>query len=123
MAWLTQDQHYGEGFYSLQVNSQAHPKRLSLALPVYLPVSLPPPVSQDTVLTLEAVTEYSRVGSRAVLNQDINIRYRSKGSLRRAQLSQSRPVATPIQVRVRQVAPLLWSCLPAPLDVYLFLPR
>ncbi|XP_034396896.1 complement C5 isoform X2 [Cyclopterus lumpus] len=70
LSWLTQDQHYGEGFYSMQ----------------------------DTVLTLEAVTEYSRVVPRAVLNQDINVRYRRKGALGRVQLSQSRPVATPIQV-------------------------
>ncbi|XP_044053377.1 complement C5 [Siniperca chuatsi] len=70
LSWLTQDQHYGEGFYSIQ----------------------------DTVLTLEAVTEYSRVLPRAVLSQDINIRYRKKGPLGRVQLSQSRPVATPIQV-------------------------
>uniref|UniRef100_A0A3P8U9M4 Alpha-2-macroglobulin bait region domain-containing protein n=1 Tax=Amphiprion percula TaxID=161767 RepID=A0A3P8U9M4_AMPPE len=71
LSWLTQDQHYGEGFYSVQ----------------------------DTALTLEALSEYSKVVSRAILNQDINVRYRSKGSLGRVQLSQSRPVATPIQVR------------------------
>nr|XP_046242467.1 complement C5 isoform X2 [Scatophagus argus] len=70
LSWLTQDQHYGEGFYSIQ----------------------------DTVLTLEALTEYSRVVPRAVLSQDINVRYNRKGLLRRVQLSQSRPVATPIQV-------------------------
>uniref|UniRef100_A0A3Q1GK75 Complement C5 n=1 Tax=Acanthochromis polyacanthus TaxID=80966 RepID=A0A3Q1GK75_9TELE len=70
LSWLTQDQHYGEGFFSVQ----------------------------DTALTLEALSEYSKVVSRAVLNQDINIRYRSKGSLGQVQLSQSRPVATPIQV-------------------------
>ncbi|XP_074495756.1 complement C5-like [Sebastes fasciatus] len=70
LSWLTQDQHYGEGFYSVQ----------------------------DTVLTLEAVTEYSRVVPRAVLDQDINVRYGRKGALGRVQLSQSRPVATPIQV-------------------------
>ncbi|XP_008299098.1 complement C5 [Stegastes partitus] len=70
LSWLTQDQHYGEGFYS----------------------------AQDTALTLEALREYSKVVSRAVLNQDINIRYSLKGSLDRVQLSQSRPVATPIQV-------------------------
>ncbi|XP_029283794.1 complement C5-like [Cottoperca gobio] len=70
LSWLTQDQHYGEGFYSIQ----------------------------DTVLTLEAVTEYSRVVLRAVLNQDINVRYGRKGPLGRVNLSQSRPVATPIQV-------------------------
>ncbi|XP_026199541.1 complement C5 [Anabas testudineus] len=70
VAWLTQDQHYGEGFYSIQ----------------------------DTVLTLEALTEYSRTIPRAVLSQDINIRYRRKGPLKEVQISQSRPVATPIQV-------------------------
>ncbi|XP_040010542.1 complement C5-like [Xiphias gladius] len=70
LSWLTQDQHYGEGFYSIQ----------------------------DTVLTLEALTEYSRTVNRAVLNQDINIRYRRKGAIGRVQLGQSRPVATPIQV-------------------------
>ncbi|KAK9521964.1 hypothetical protein VZT92_018466 [Zoarces viviparus] len=70
LSWLTQDQHYGEGFYSIQ----------------------------DTHLTLEAVTEYSKVVPRAVLNQDINVRYSRKGSLGRVQLSQSQPVATPIQV-------------------------
>ncbi|XP_070689559.1 complement C5 [Pempheris klunzingeri] len=70
LSWLTQDQHYGEGFYSIQ----------------------------DTVMTLEALTEYSRVVPRAVLNQDINVRYKRKGALRRVQLSQRQPVASPIQV-------------------------
>ncbi|XP_068167986.1 complement C5 [Antennarius striatus] len=70
LTWLTQDQHYGEGFYSLQ----------------------------ETVLTLEAVTEYSRVVPRTVLNQEINIIYRKKGQLGNFHLTQSRPVATPIQV-------------------------
>ncbi|KAM7390973.1 hypothetical protein PAMP_021696 [Pampus punctatissimus] len=70
LSWLTQDQRYGEGFYSVQ----------------------------DTVLTLEAMTEYSRVTPRAVLSQDINLRYSRKGELGRVLLSQSRPVATPIQV-------------------------
>ncbi|KAF1388978.1 hypothetical protein PFLUV_G00068530 [Perca fluviatilis] len=70
LAWLTQDQRYGQGFYSIQ----------------------------DTALTLEALTEYSRVVPRAVLNQVINIRYSKKGTLKQVQLSQSRPVATPIMV-------------------------
>uniref|UniRef100_UPI003AAF040E complement C5 n=1 Tax=Centroberyx gerrardi TaxID=166262 RepID=UPI003AAF040E len=70
LTWLTQDQHYGEGFYS----------------------------TQDTVLTLEAVTEYSRVVPLAVLDLDINVRYNRKGSLGQVSLSQTRPVATPIQV-------------------------
>ncbi|XP_041643759.1 complement C5 isoform X2 [Cheilinus undulatus] len=70
LTWLTQDQHYGEGFFSVQ----------------------------DTVMTLEAVTEYSRIVPRAVLSQDINIRFGRTGELKRVQLTQSRPVATPIQV-------------------------
>ncbi|XP_019741202.1 complement C5 [Hippocampus comes] len=70
VSWLTQDQHYGQGFYSVQ----------------------------DTVLTLEALTEYSRVIPRAVLDQDINVRYGRKGTLARVHLTPSRPVATPIQV-------------------------
>ncbi|XP_035021114.1 complement C5 isoform X2 [Hippoglossus stenolepis] len=70
LSWLTQDQHYGEGFYSVQ----------------------------DTVLTLEAVTEYWKTLPRAVLSQDINIDYSRKGALARVRLSQTRPVATPIQV-------------------------
>ncbi|KAF7650015.1 hypothetical protein LDENG_00132840 [Lucifuga dentata] len=68
--WLTQDQNYGEGFYS----------------------------TQDVVLTLEAVTAYSSVVSRAVLSMDINVRYNRKGTLAQVTLTQRRPVATPIQV-------------------------
>ncbi|XP_057687194.1 complement C5 [Corythoichthys intestinalis] len=70
VSWLTQDQHYGEGFYSMP----------------------------DAVLTLEALTEYSRVVPRAVLDQDITVRYRHKGTLAQVHLSTIRPVATPIQV-------------------------
>lgn len=55
---------------------------------------------QDTALTLEALTEYSKLGPRAALSQDINIRYRTKGPIRKVQLSQSRPVVSPIQVRL-----------------------
>ncbi|XP_020505432.2 complement C5 [Labrus bergylta] len=75
LSWLTQDQHYGEGFYS----------------------------TQDTVLTLEAVTEYSRVIPRAVLSQHINIRFGRTGELKKVELSQSRPVATPIQVKKDEI--------------------
>lgn len=74
------------------------------ALPCNLSLSLSVPlsVSQDTVLTLEAITEYSRIAPRAVLNQEINIRYRRKGLLDRVQLTKSLPMASR-QVRVRQV--------------------
>ncbi|CAF94607.1 unnamed protein product [Tetraodon nigroviridis] len=70
LTWLTQDHQYGGAFYS----------------------------GQDTALTLEALTEYSRVVPRAALSLDISVRYSRKGPLGRVQLSQSRPVATPIQV-------------------------
>ncbi|KAM6930938.1 complement C5 [Xenentodon cancila] len=70
LAWLTQDQHYGEGFYTIQ----------------------------DTVMTLEALTEYSRVIPKTVLNQDITIQYTRKGPVKRVSLSQSRPVASPIEI-------------------------
>lgn len=70
LTWLTQDQHYGEGFYS----------------------------TQDIVLTLEAVSQYSMVTRRASLNLDISVRYNRKGPLAQVILNQRRPVITPIQV-------------------------
>ncbi|KAL6115010.1 c5 [Pungitius sinensis] len=70
LSWLTQDQHYGGGFYTMQ----------------------------DTALTLEAVTEYSKAVTRAVLHQDILVRYSRKGELGQVHLSRSKPVATPIPV-------------------------
>uniref|UniRef100_A0A3B3X3F7 Anaphylatoxin-like domain-containing protein n=1 Tax=Poecilia mexicana TaxID=48701 RepID=A0A3B3X3F7_9TELE len=71
VSWLTQDQHYGEGFYSIK----------------------------DMVLTLEALTEYSKVVPKAVLNQDIRIRNSRQEELSQVQLSRSHPVAPPLQVR------------------------
>lgn len=53
-------------------------------------------------MTLEAITEYSRIATQAVLNQEINIRYRRKGLLDRIQLTKSLPMVSR-QVRVRQV--------------------
>lgn len=53
-------------------------------------------------MTLEAITEYSRIATQAVLNQEINIRYRRKGLLDRVQLIKSLPMVSR-QVRVRQV--------------------
>ncbi|PWA14828.1 hypothetical protein CCH79_00020214 [Gambusia affinis] len=70
VSWLTQDQHYEEGFYSIK----------------------------DMVLTLEALTEYSKVVPKAALNQDINIRDSRQEVLSRVQLSRSRPVAPPLQI-------------------------
>ncbi|XP_077378953.1 complement C5 isoform X2 [Festucalex cinctus] len=70
VSWLTQDQHRAQGFHSLQA----------------------------TVLTLEALTEYGRVVTRAELDQHINVGYVRKETLARVQLGPRRPVATPIQV-------------------------
>ncbi|KAM9701196.1 complement C5-like [Menidia menidia] len=70
LAWLTQDQHYGQGFFSMR----------------------------DAMLTLEAVTMYSRTVPRAHLSQDINIRYSRKGLLQQVRLTQTRPVATPLEI-------------------------
>uniref|UniRef100_A0A3B3X8U0 Anaphylatoxin-like domain-containing protein n=1 Tax=Poecilia mexicana TaxID=48701 RepID=A0A3B3X8U0_9TELE len=70
VSWLTQDQHYGEGFYSIK----------------------------DMVLTLEALTEYSKVVPKAVLNQDIRIRNSRQEELSQVQLSRSHPVAPPLQI-------------------------
>uniref|UniRef100_A0A665VU64 Anaphylatoxin-like domain-containing protein n=1 Tax=Echeneis naucrates TaxID=173247 RepID=A0A665VU64_ECHNA len=70
IAWLTNDQHYGEAFYS----------------------------KQDTVLTLEALTEYSKTISRATLDQPIQIHYGKYGELRQVHLTQTMPVSSPIQV-------------------------
>ncbi|XP_030581729.1 complement C5-like [Archocentrus centrarchus] len=70
LSWLTQDQHYGEGFYSVQ----------------------------DIFLTLEALTEYSKVVSRAAVSQDIRISYGTKGILGQVHINQSRPVASPLQI-------------------------
>ncbi|XP_047448971.1 complement C5 [Mugil cephalus] len=70
LSWLTQDQHYGQGFYSVQ----------------------------DLALSLEAATEYSSLVSRAVLDQDIIISYKRKGRLGNVIINQTHPVATPIMV-------------------------
>ncbi|XP_072243255.1 complement C5 [Leuresthes tenuis] len=70
LSWLTQDQHYGEGFFSMT----------------------------DAMLTLEALTEYTKVIPRAFLNQEINIRYSRKGQLKQVQLSQTRPVSSPLEI-------------------------
>ncbi|KAM9391787.1 complement C5 [Pholidichthys leucotaenia] len=70
LAWLTQDQHYGQGIFSIQ----------------------------DIVLTLEALTEYRVLASRSALDQEISIRYQKKGSLGTFHLTQSRPVARPVMV-------------------------
>lgn len=59
-------------------------------------------VSQDTVITLEATTEYGRKIPRTFLDQWINVDYRRKGALARLHLNKTLPVAS-MEVRVRQV--------------------
>ena len=51
---------------------------------------------QDTVLTLEALTEYSLKMARAELNQDISVS--GKDINARVQLRENLPVVPPIQV-------------------------
>uniref|UniRef100_A0A8P4G2F4 Complement component 5 n=1 Tax=Dicentrarchus labrax TaxID=13489 RepID=A0A8P4G2F4_DICLA len=72
LSWLTQDQHYGQGFYSIQ----------------------------DTVLTMEAVTEYSGVVTRSALNQQISVHNQKTGEEKRVQLSQTgRTVVSPMEMK------------------------
>ncbi|XP_060739297.1 complement C5 [Tachysurus vachellii] len=68
--WLTDDQRYGGGFHS----------------------------TQDTVLTLEALTKYSIIVRRAALQMEVDVSYRKKGSISRVILTQSNPVGKPIEL-------------------------
>ncbi|XP_046698377.1 complement C5 [Silurus meridionalis] len=62
--WLTEDQRYGGGFHS----------------------------TQDTILTLEALTKYSILSHRAALQMEIDVSYRKKGRISRVSLTQTKPV-------------------------------
>ncbi|XP_067294105.1 complement C5 [Pseudorasbora parva] len=68
--WLTQDQRYGGGIHS----------------------------TQDSILTLEALTKYSLLISKATLNMVVDIEYKTKGGISRIELTQQKPVAKPIDV-------------------------
>lgn len=57
-------------------------------------------VSQDTVMTLEAITEYGRKIPRTLLDQWVNVDYSRKGALARVHLSKTVPVVS-MEVRVR----------------------
>uniref|UniRef100_A0A3P9H4Z3 Complement C5 n=1 Tax=Oryzias latipes TaxID=8090 RepID=A0A3P9H4Z3_ORYLA len=70
LSWLTQDQYYGDGFFS----------------------------STDMVLTLEALTEYKKLIPRTELDQQINIRYNRKGEVKRVALNRRQPVVAPIEI-------------------------
>lgn len=117
MTWLTQDQHYGEGFYSVQANRYTHThthtqertkeRKKDEMIDVTLTFNLS--VSQDTVLTLEAVTEYSKVIPRTVLNQWINLDYVRRGNLGRVHLNKTIPVVS-MKVRVRPALRHTYSC-------------
>uniref|UniRef100_A0A8C7CM82 Complement component 5 n=1 Tax=Oncorhynchus kisutch TaxID=8019 RepID=A0A8C7CM82_ONCKI len=70
--WLTQDQRYGGGFHS----------------------------TQDTILTLEALTEYSRVVKYTKLDLLIEASYiKTREHLGNIVLTQKKPVGKPIEVR------------------------
>ncbi|KAA0716325.1 Complement C5 C3 and PZP-like alpha-2-macroglobulin domain-containing protein 4 [Triplophysa tibetana] len=68
--WLSQDQRYGGGVHS----------------------------TQDTILTLEALSWYSLLGKRAALDMQVNVEYRTKGDIAIIKLTQQKPVATPVEV-------------------------
>uniref|UniRef100_A0A4W5LFM7 Complement C5 n=1 Tax=Hucho hucho TaxID=62062 RepID=A0A4W5LFM7_9TELE len=70
--WLTQDQRYGGGFHS----------------------------TQDTILTLEALTEYSKVVKYSKLDLLIEASYiKTREQLGKIVLTQKKPVGKPIKVR------------------------
>uniref|UniRef100_A0A9J8B7N0 Complement component 5 n=1 Tax=Cyprinus carpio carpio TaxID=630221 RepID=A0A9J8B7N0_CYPCA len=68
--WLTQDQRYGRGVHS----------------------------TQDSILTLEALTKYSIIARQATLDMVVNIEYKTKGDISRIRLTQQMPVHKPIDV-------------------------
>ncbi|XP_043096088.1 complement C5 [Puntigrus tetrazona] len=68
--WLTQDQRYGGGVHS----------------------------TQDSILTLEAITKYSILASQATLDMVVDIEYKTKGDISRIRLTQQKPVHKPIEM-------------------------
>ncbi|XP_076854617.1 complement C5 [Brachyhypopomus gauderio] len=68
--WLTQDQRYGGGFHS----------------------------TQDTILTLEALTKYRITAQSAFLQMQVDVSYRKKGDIADIYLSQKNPVGKPIEI-------------------------
>ncbi|XP_052411898.1 complement C5 isoform X2 [Carassius gibelio] len=68
--WLTQDQRYGGGIYS----------------------------TQDSILSLEALTKYSILASKATLDMVVDIEYKTRGNISRIRLTQQVPVHKPIEV-------------------------
>ncbi|MGH0153906.1 UNVERIFIED_CONTAM: hypothetical protein FKN15_061885 [Acipenser sinensis] len=70
VSWLSDEQRYGGGFYS----------------------------TQDTVIALEALTEYTLLAKRSSLDMVINAAYRRQGDLQRFELTQAKPLAKPVEV-------------------------
>ncbi|XP_063051612.1 complement C5 [Engraulis encrasicolus] len=70
LAWITQDQRYGGGFYS----------------------------TQDTILCLEALAKHSVMTKDANLEMDIKAQYRTKGDLGYISLTENRPLGKSITV-------------------------
>ncbi|XP_026068098.1 complement C5-like [Carassius auratus] len=68
--WLTQDQRYGGGIYS----------------------------TQDSILSLEALTKFSILASKATLDMVVDIEYKTRGNISRIRLTQQVPVHKPIEV-------------------------
>lgn len=62
-------------------------------------LSLSVSLSQDTVMTLEATTEYGRKIPRTHLNQWINVDYTRAGALARVHLNKTRPQVS-MEVRI-----------------------
>ncbi|XP_058842784.1 complement C5-like isoform X3 [Acipenser ruthenus] len=70
VSWLSDEQKYGGGFYS----------------------------TQDTVIALEALTEYTLLAKCSSLDMVINAAYRKQGDLQRFELTQAKPLAKPVEV-------------------------
>lgn len=95
MNWLTQDQRYGGGFHSTQVHLfNIRLLMLGLSNVIWLSSNF-----QDSILTLEALTKYSILGSKASLDMMVDIEYKTKGDIGKVTLTQQKPVAKPIEVR------------------------
>ncbi|XP_039620206.1 complement C5 [Polypterus senegalus] len=70
MNWLTEQQRYGGGFYS----------------------------TQDTIVALEALTEYALLAKRSTLDMIVTALYRKEGKMQEFDLSQEKSLAKPVEV-------------------------
>ncbi len=100
--WLTQDQRYGGGVHSTQVLQCKSCIYICFCTILILYLSDVICLSsnfQDSILTLEALTKYSILASRATLDMVVDIEYKTKGDISRIRLTQQKPVHKPIEVR------------------------